>query len=298
MMERIMKKTVKAYAKINLHLDVTGIREDGYHSVETVMQSLSLCDDVSVSLTEDGLISCACNIDGLPTDERNIAVRAARLYLDAIKSDKGAFIRIEKRIPMAAGLAGGSADAAATLVALNELFDNSLSESELLSLGASLGADVPFCISCGTYYSDGRGDILHDFPQLDKSAVFVVACGGEGVSTPWGYKLLDQTFDSFNGYSPVGCEALRNAIENGEPLDFAFHLFNIFEAPVIAERPVAKRLLEALRESGALAARMSGSGPSVFGVFDCLESAERALAAISPIECFACICYPRGKRNS
>jgi 4-diphosphocytidyl-2-C-methyl-D-erythritol kinase len=151
-MERIMKKTVKAYAKINLHLDVTGIRDDGYHSVETVMQSLSLCDDVSVSLTEDGVISCACNIDGLPTDERNIAVRAARLYLDAIKSDKGAFIRIEKRIPMAAGLAGGSADAAATLVALNELFDNSLSESELLALGASLGADVPFCISCGTHY--------------------------------------------------------------------------------------------------------------------------------------------------
>ena len=297
-METMMEKTVKAYAKINLHLDVTGIREDGYHSVETVMQSLSLCDDVSVSLREDGVISCACNIPELPTDERNIAVRAARAYLEAINSDKGAFIRIEKRIPMAAGLAGGSADAAATLVALNELFDNTLSESELLALGATLGADVPFCISCGTYYSDGRGDILHDFPQLDKSAVFVVACGGEGVSTPWGYKLLDQTFDSFNGYLPKGCEALRYAIENDKPLAFASHLFNIFEAPVIAERPVAKRLLDTLKANGALASRMSGSGPSVFGVFENLDFAQRALAAISHIECFACICYPTGKRNS
>ena len=297
-METMMEKTVKAYAKINLHLDVTGIREDGYHSVETVMQSLSLCDDVSVSLRDDGVISCACNIPELPTDERNIAVRAARAYLEAINSDMGAFIRIEKRIPMAAGLAGGSADAAATLVALNELFDNTLSESELLSIGSSLGADVPFCISCGTSYSDGRGDILHDFPQLDKSAVFVVACGGEGVSTPWGYKLLDLTFDNFNGYLPKGCEALRYAIENDKPLAFASHLFNIFEAPVIAERPVAKRLLDTLKANGALASRMSGSGPSVFGVFENLDFAQKALAAISPIECFACICYPTGKRNS
>jgi 4-diphosphocytidyl-2-C-methyl-D-erythritol kinase len=292
-----MEKTVKAYAKINLHMDVTGIREDGYHSVETVMQSLSLCDDVSVCLTDDGSVFASCNIDGLPTDERNIAVRAARLYLDTLKSDKGAFIRIEKRIPMAAGLAGGSADAAATLIALNSLFENALTEGELLSLGSSLGADVPFCIACGTHYSDGRGDILHDFPRLDESAVFVVACGGEGVSTPWGYQLLDKTFDNFNGYSPVGCEALREAIANGTAFDFSAHLFNIFEAPVIAERPVARRLLEALRANGALAARMSGSGPSVYGVFDSIDSAEKALAAISPIECFACICYPVPARN-
>ena len=293
-----MEKTVKAYAKINLHLDVTGIREDGYHSVETVMQSLSLCDDISVCLTDDGSVFSSCNIDGVPTDDRNIAVRAARLYLDRLKSDKGAFIRIEKRIPMAAGLAGGSADAAATLVALNILFENALTRQELLTLGSSLGADVPFCIACGTHYSDGRGDILHDFPSLDKSAVFVVACGGEGVSTPWGYQLLDKTFDNFNGYSPVGCEALRKSISDGEALDFSKHLFNVFEAPVVAERPVARKLLDALRANGALAARMSGSGPSVFGVFDSLDSAERALAAISPIECFACICYPVGARNN
>ena len=293
-----MEKTIKAYAKINLHLDVTGIREDGYHSVETVMQSLSLCDDVSICLTDDGSLLATCNMADLPGDERNIAVRAARLYLDKIKSDKGAFIRIEKRIPMAAGLAGGSADAAATLIALNQLFDDRLTYDELISLGASLGADVPFCIACGTHYSDGRGDVLHSFPTLDKNVVFVVACGGEGVSTPWGYSLLDRTFDCFSSYTPKGCDKLRVAIAEGKIFDFTKHIFNIFEAPVTAERPVAKKLLDALRDNGALAVRMSGSGPSVFGVFDSVSSAQRALAAISPIECFACICYPIGARNS
>lgn len=293
-----MEITVKAYSKINLHLDVTGIREDGYHSVETVMQSLSLCDDVTVSLTDDGAVFSSCNEPDVPTDEKNIAVRAAKLYIDTLKSEKGAFIRIEKRIPMAAGLAGGSADAAATLVALNRLFDNALSYDELLSLGASLGADVPFCIVCGTRYSDGKGDVLHDFPALDKGVVFVVACGGEGVSTPWGYRLLDATYGNFISYSPIGCESLRVAVAEGEKFEFTKHLFNIFEAPVINERPVAKRLLRALKDNGALAAKMSGSGPSVFGIFEDLASAQSALAAISPIECFACICYPTEERKS
>lgn len=292
-----MQVTMKAYAKINLHLDVTGIREDGYHSVETVMQSVSLCDEVTVSLSGDGRVYAKCNIDGLPEDDGNIAVRAARRYLSEVGSNKGAFICIEKRIPMAAGLAGGSADAATTLLALNSLFDSALSREELLSLGSELGADVPFCISCGTKYSDGRGDILHDFPALSSDAVFVVACGGEGVSTPWGYRLLDERFDSFKNYSPAGCGDLKTAISSGGKFDFTSHLFNIFEQPVIEQRPMARELLNILRENGALAAMMSGSGPSVFGVFASKERATAALTALLPLNCFACVCHPVGERN-
>lgn len=287
-----MDKTVRAYAKINLHLDVTGIMEDGYHAVESVMQSLSLCDEVTVSLTEQGEVRAKCNVEGLPEDERNIAVRAARLYLDAVGSERGATVKINKRIPMAAGLAGGSADAAATLVALNGLFSNALPMSDLLEIGARLGADVPFCIACGTKYTDGRGDRLHAFPSVDERAIFVVACGGEGVSTPWGYGLLDRSFERFENYSPVGCKGLEAALRGEEPLEFCEHLFNIFEVPVFAERPVAKKLFDVMLQSGARGARMSGSGPSVFGVFEDAESAECALETISRMGYFAEACYP------
>lgn len=292
-----MEKTVMGYAKINLHLDVTGIMADGYHSVETVMQSLSLCDEVTVLLTEDRTVCAKCNIDQVPSDERNIAVRAARLYLDEVESKSGAVIKINKRIPMAAGLAGGSADAAATLLALNELFDGAVEHDRLLEIGASLGADVPFCIACGTKYSDGRGDRLQSFPSLDENVIFVVACGGEGVSTPWGYRLLDESFDRFQNYTPVGCEQLKNAISDREKLCFTDFLFNIFEKPVFAERPVAKMIAEMMLESRAKAARMSGSGPSVFGVFDSADAAEHAVKAISDAGYFATVCSPVAERN-
>jgi 4-diphosphocytidyl-2-C-methyl-D-erythritol kinase len=222
-------KAVKGYAKINLHLDVTGIMADGYHSVQTVMQSLSLCDEVSVTLRDEPIFDAECNVDGVPTDEKNIAVRAARLYFEKVGKTGGAHIAIEKNIPMAAGLAGGSADAAAVLVALDAHFGEILGEDELCKLGASLGADVPFCISCGTKYSDGRGDILHDFPKLSDDLIFLVACGGEGVSTPWGYRLLDETFDRFADYVPKGTDALRSAIEAEDKHAFCGHIFNIFE---------------------------------------------------------------------
>ena len=166
-------------------LDIKGIMNDGYHSVNTVMQSLSLCDEVTVSLVQEPMFDAECNLEGVPTDEKNIAVRAAMLYFETIGADGGAHIVIDKHIPMAAGLAGGSADAAATLVALDSLFGERLGRDKLCELGAKLGADVPFCIACGTHFSDGRGDMLHSFPKLDDSLIFVVACGGEGVSTPW-----------------------------------------------------------------------------------------------------------------
>ena len=287
-----MTETVKGYAKINLHFDVRGIREDGYHSVNTIMQSISLCDDVSVTLTDGSDIVCECNKEGVPTDDKNIAVRAARLYFDSTRVKSGAIIKINKNIPMAAGLAGGSADAAATLVALNRLFENKLDEAELCKLGADLGADVPFCIACGTLFSDGRGDVLHSFPKLDGDVIFAVACGGEGVSTPWGYRLLDEEFDSFKDYEPRSLDGIREAIGSGDALDFSKHLFNVFEAPVLMHRPVVKEVKDVFLSCGAENALMSGSGPSVYAVFKDSADAQRAVDKILDMGYFGAIAKP------
>ena len=291
-----MTTTVKGYAKINLHLDVCSIREDGFHSVRTVMQSLSLCDDVSVTLCDCPKIKAKCNVPGVPEDDKNIAVRAARKFFEKLGYTGGALIEIYKRIPMAAGLAGGSADAAAVLVALNELFDNALSAEELFDLGASLGSDVPFCIACGTLYSDGRGEILHGFEQMSDDICFVVACGGEGVSTPWGYALLDSAFDRFEGYLPKSIDELKSAIGSGDKYAFCDHMFNIFEAPVMSERPIARLIKSTIVESGARCAMMSGSGPSVFGVFEREKDAVAAQRKIEELGYFAAVARPQAAR--
>lgn len=285
-----MKKSVKGYAKINLHLDIRGIRDDGYHDVETVMQTLTLCDTVTVEIKEECGVSCDCSLAEVPTDERNIAVRAALLYLQRINSNKGIHVSIEKNIPMAAGLAGGSTDAAATLIALNRLFENKLAEKELLVIGSKLGADVPFCIRGGCAYTDGKGDILHDFPALPKDVVFVVACGGEGVSTPWAYRLMDEVHGNFIGYKTRGTQTLKNALLN-DPQNFSNHLFNIFEEPVLERRPIASEIKKVLLDFGARAAMMSGSGPSVFAVFENVEMAKTAVKKIKDMGHFASLCY-------
>ena len=212
------KALAKGHAKINLHLDITGIEKDGYHSVNTVMQSISLFDTVTVTLT-DGEFSAESDAAGVPTDEKNIAVRAAMLFMKEIKSDRGAFIKIDKRIPMEAGMAGGSADGAATLKALNSMLDTPMSTEALCVLARKLGADVPFCVVGGSAFADGRGDILHPFPSLP-DCVIVAARGGEGVSTPWGYRLLDSVYGGFSedcGYTPRSLEPLRKVLSEDAP---------------------------------------------------------------------------------
>ena len=291
-----MTETVKAYAKINLHLDVCGIRDDGYHSVKTVMQSVSLYDNVTVTLDRSEQICAECNVDGVPTDQKNIAVRAAKLYSDRIGENFGGVIKIEKNIPMAAGLAGGSADAAATLIALNNIFDNRLSSEELFDIGAMLGADVPFCIACGTLYSDGRGDVLHPFAQMDEDVFFAIACGGEGVSTPWGYRLLDEAFNCFENYSARSTEELGRALEYGKANDFCKNIFNIFEAPIFEHRPVARKIKETFLENGAVCALMSGSGPSVYAVFENESDAAQAAEKIKAMGYFAAVARPISAR--
>ena len=290
----IQKETVRGYAKINLHLDVKGRLEGGYHSMETVMQSVSLYDTVTVTLTEEPRFWSTCDREEVPSDEKNIAVRAAKLFAERIDSLRGAHIHIEKTIPMAAGLAGGSADAAATLIAINRLYGSPLTQSELCALGARLGVDVPFCIVGGTQYADGKGEQLHPFPLMP-NCVLVVACGGEGVSTPWGYGLLDSRYGGFadaSCYTPHTTERLRDAMTDGDLSEISSALYNIFEEPILAERPVAADIRQTMLSCGAVGAMMSGSGPSVFGLFSEEEMAKKTAEIIQSKNCFATVCHP------
>ena len=285
---------VFGYAKINLHLDITGRRDDGYHTVNTVMQTVSLCDEVSVTLREDEKIFASCNVEGVPTDEKNLAVRAAMLFREAVGVSLGAEIQIRKAIPMAAGLAGGSADAAATLLGLNRLLGEPCSVAKLCEIGSHLGADVPFCIVGGTRFADGKGDVLHDFPNMPDCAI-VIACEGEGVSTPWAYRRLDETFGNFSetfGYVPKSMEPLKQALEDKNLRGIAETMFNIFEGPVLAERSVAAELRSLFLSSGALGAMMSGSGPSVFAIFLSEKDAENAIECLQTKGYRGFLCRP------
>lgn len=290
-----MKTRVKAYAKINLHLDVTEIRDDGYHNIEGIMQSISLCDIVDIEVTADERIIIECDEAGVPLDEKNIAYKAARRFLDKAERDCGVIIKIKKNIPMAAGLAGGSADGAAVLVGLNELFNGAISETELYALGASLGADVPFCMACGCCLTEGIGEKMKRIKSLSENTVLVVACGGEGVSTPAAYRMLDEKYDNFKAYVPCGYADLEKSIIDASD-GFYEHIFNIFEEPISSVRPVVGEIKTLMQKNGALGAMMSGSGPSVFGAFDDITRAEEALAEIRGKGYFASVAYPIAKR--
>ncbi len=285
---------IRGYAKINLHLDITGRMDGGYHRVETVMQTVSLFDDVTLILTDGDRFTAECNIAGVPDDDRNIAVRAAKLFREKMGISVGGKIVIDKHIPMAAGMAGGSADGAAVLRGFNQLYGDPLSVEELCELGGELGADVPFCIVGGTAYADGRGDILHPFPKMPDCHI-VCACEGEGVSTPWAYGLLDRLYDNFDAgslYIPKNTENLREALLSEDIHNIANAMYNIFEAPVLAHRPVAEEIRRILRSNRASGAMMSGSGPSVFGIFEDGKDAQAAALALEEKGYRPYICHP------
>ncbi len=293
-----MQLTVQGYAKINLHLDITGRMEGGYHRVETVMQSVSLCDYVTVIRKEHGF-SAACDVAGVPSDEKNIAVRAAMLFCEQLSAKDGALIEIQKNIPMAAGMAGGSTDAAAVLSGMNQLYGLPFSVEELCEMGGRLGADVPFCIVGGTRYADGKGDRLCLLPSMPDCHL-VIACEGEGVSTPWGYGVLDRLWNDFtetSSYVPKQTDGLRKALADGSLKGVCSAMYNIFEEPILALRPVAADVRRILKESDAMRAMMSGSGPSVFGIFEDEQVAKATAEKLRSAGYRPYVCQPQGENR-
>ena len=288
-----MTVTVFAYAKINLFLDIESRRSDGYHNILSLMQRISLRDTVSVSLepSEKKTIEVACTDPSIPCGEKNLAYKAADIY--PVTTGKIS-INIDKVIPSSAGLAGGSADAAAVLTALNELCGNKLSVGELCDLGAKLGADIPFCITGGACLVEGIGDILTPAGSMPRFPI-VVAKKGEGMSTPAAYGALDKKFDGFIGYAPHRdlLEKLTDADEVTSAEKYCEGLYNIFEHVVESERPDVSLIKAIMTSCGAAGAMMSGSGTSVFGIFDTEESAAAAVEALKKQGADAHLCYPK-----
>ncbi len=265
-----MEQTYFCPAKINLFLEVGDVRPDGYHDIDSVMQAISLCDTVTVRLTEGtGKITLTCDRPELPCDAGNIAYRAAQAYLtEAGLGGYDVAVEIAKKIPLAAGLAGGSTDAAGVLRAMQTML-NALTEEALYELARRLGADVPFCLRSGCCRTEGIGEVLTPYPSLIRDTIFVVAKKGEGVSTKEAYGQMDLPRERRSS------SAMLRALERKDGGEIAALLYNGFESVILPMRPLAARAKQMMIEEGAAGALMSGSGPSVFGIFYDWDDAER-----------------------
>lgn len=285
----------KAYAKINAYLNVVSRRADGYHNIVSVMQTVSLHDLVFVDFekaSKKNIELSTVGNDAVPNDERNLAWKAASAFLARAGCSGLVRIRIEKNIPMEAGLAGGSADAAAVLRALYALCEHDLSLEDLCKLGASLGADVPFCILGGACLVEGIGDVLHEAPSMPQGHL-VVARMGDGVSTPYAYGELDRIYGDFSSVAKDDrFSKLLHVWEEGNLSGSVAHFFNLFESVVAEQRPCVNALISAMKEAGAIHAMMSGSGPSVFGVFPSAECAKSVCEQLRTAGAVAFVCTP------
>lgn len=272
-----MKFTVLAPAKLNLFLDITGRRNDGYHIVNMVMQSVSLYDEVSVSLKEDSdEIEIECSDYNIPCDESNTAYKAVKKFFEHTDAEPtGVLVRIKKRIPAQAGMAGGSTDAAAVLAALNELTETGLTKQELAEIGEEIGADVPFCLFGGTMTAGGIGTILSPLPDIP-DCYFVIVKPDIMISTKEAYEASDSA-----GYKTrANIDRTVNAICNGSLEDIGSSLYNKFEK--IVDIPEISGIKETMLSNGALGASLTGSGSAVFGIFaekgeadDCADILEK-----------------------
>lgn len=261
---------VKAYAKINLMLDIVAKRADGYHDLFMIMQSIGLYDTITVTQNKSKKITISCNMDDIPLDEKNIAYKAADAFFQSTKKkNKGIHIDIVKRIPHAAGMAGGSADGAGVLVALNALTDAGLTEDELCEIGVKIGADVPFCIKGGTLLAQSIGDVLNKVKPLRKCYI-LIAKPDVGVNTGYAYKQFDEC-GKIHTPDKLG---MLCAMQSRDLADIAARMENVFEQFIDVPNKVDIKSI--MRENGALGVCMSGSGPTVFGIFDDREKANAA----------------------
>ncbi len=263
-----------AFAKVNLTLDVLCKRDDGYHEIETVMQSVSLCDEIEIDLDTEKPWCIKCDAQGIPLDERNLVWKAARLFFDAVSQEPdGIEIRIKKRIPSEAGLAGGSADAAAVLRALNRHMGNVFSETELTDLSAQIGSDIPFCVRKETALASGRGEKLSALAC--NAQIYYVICKPElSFSTPKLYAKLDTVPILRHPDTKAMCAALNE----GKTERIGELLCNVFEEAVDDQQ--IDEIKQVLLQNGACGAQMTGSGSAVYGIFTTAEAANKAALAL------------------
>ncbi len=258
-----------AFAKINLTLDVLGKREDGYHDLKSVMQTISIRDDIEIDVGTGKPWCLKCDKEGIPTDERNLAWKAAKIYLDTVGKDPdGLEIRITKRIPSEAGLGGGSADAAAVLRALNRHYGEPLSILALAELGAQVGSDVPFCTLCGTAMVEGRGERLRKLPDMPE-CVFVVCKPDFSCSTAELYKKLDESAIAKHPDN----QAMESALLAGDLGKVAENIWNVFDPVVTADHLELNYIKSIFNSYGSVAQQMTGSGSAVFGIMPNFEYA-------------------------
>lgn len=265
-----------AYAKVNLTLDVLGKRADGYHDLKSVMQTISLQDDIEIDIGTGKPWSLHCDKEGVPCDERNLAWKAAKAYCDALGKDPdGIEIRMTKRIPSQAGMGGGSSDAAAVLRALNRYYGEPMTITELAELGAQIGSDVPFCVVGGTVMCEGRGERMRRLPDMPE-CFFVVVKPEFSISTP----VLFRKIDEKTIVNRPDHQAMEDALSNGDLSKVARNLCNTFDPVVTEEHPELDDIKSVFRSCGSIGEVMTGSGSALFCLVPDRKSAEKACVVL------------------
>ena len=262
---------LQAFAKINLGLDVLGKREDGYHEVRMIMQTIRMYDQLDMRKSVEPGIHLTTNKKYIPVDENNLVWRAAKLMMDTCGIREGVSIHLHKVIPVAAGMAGGSSDAAATLVGMNRLFHCGLSKEKLMELGVQIGADVPYCVLRGTALAEGIGEKLTVLPPMPDCWI-LIGKPGISVSTKYVYTTLDLNTDTVH----PDIDGMKKALEDGNLYGITERMGNVLQDVTIPAYPEVERIKEQMKTLGAVNAMMSGSGPTVFGIFDNEEKAQKA----------------------
>lgn len=267
--------SLKALAKINLGLDVVRRREDGYHEVRMIMQTIHLYDRLDIKRTQEPGIQIQTNLSFLPVNENNLIYKAAKLLMDEFSITDGVSVKLDKRIPVAAGMAGGSTDAATMLIGVNRLFSLGLTKRQLMERGVQIGADVPYCIMRGTALAEGIGEALSPLPPMVKCPV-LIAKPSISVSTKFVYQNLK--LDDTTIHPDI--DRLIDDIKAKNLHDIAAHMGNVLETVTIPNYPVIDEIKKHMLSNGAVGAMMSGSGPTVFGLFDDEDTAKKAYKAM------------------
>lgn len=281
------KIQLKALAKINLGLDVLRRREDGYHEVKMIMQTIGLHDDLEIRKTKTPGIQVKTNLYYLPTNENNLVYKAAKLLMDEFQIQDGVSIQLKKRIPVAAGMAGGSSDGAAVLWGINQMYGLGLSMQALMERGVRLGADVPYCIQRGTALAEGIGEKLSVLPPMPKCTI-LIAKPGISVSTKFVYENLHA-----NNLKPEQHPDVDSMIEAMRQKDLGLlcsRMGNVLETVTIPAYPVINEIKRTMMDNGAIGSMMSGSGPTVFGIFDSPAAAKQAVKAVRATKLAKQIC--------